>query len=1085
MTYKRIKGGEKNIKSGQKWSKEEIIKVYYLFKKLNGLGLHEHNPEIQKLAQELDRTVRSTEAQALMFRSLERLGIYSHGNMNKLSLQVWNEYELNRNFQTVISFDDIQVINESQPLIQLPDLIIETQLDTDEKSIFNPDYISIVCDDEDTEVLIFSYKKWNKLLIDYFFNSKNEGKEVPCFFVYEELFNEISDFRYTLADFELSIEKELRSKLFSDKFIELYKSSRPQLIDGRNLRKQTPEYFGLLVYLILSLSKEQSESLSITNVYTRINNIGKNRFKNKWSDINTEFARDILELVWFDLEDWSKNYKAKKLGYFSVQDPKSQQRKYVSRIERHGIFNSGHFRQLFDVLIEIGIAPKENISADKWLEIFKEHKKRIGNSENIIEYLKEDSGLKEAILKFINDYYQNNFTDAIISSHSGTIRKPSIPMLFCLKELPLWDNKLVTEDIYFRAFSNELEEDIIKYKGADLSVEHEYKEYSKKIAFDWIPEVDYSIIKGDDQRYSIKGTFKWLVYTRDLEEWVEVLVPTNALNFLLLVDKEKLNLIKETIITEIVLYETPWLDYKLIKFENLKEAQFNRLNNLLGYRQIIEGKIELVGNFLLDRRRLILKEFESAFKYLGPVANPQLIAKCEGNNQEWELTKDPNEKEGLFTLGSDIPDNLKFFIYENQTNVKSHFSYEIGELSSREPINVVRPYSKDQDGVNIIEVEIQSDDIFDIPKNFSREDFNPAKFNTWHQKLWKIFKPDDVDYITRNLNNFSFDKDHKGEKLLKYLSVTNSIKTYEFVTLIKELNPQISSQFSKRIMHYWRDLGYINFQTYGEIIRVSPSTLFFIESPKGLKAFLTGFRSSGFIEKLLAVCKELNLIVQMTSHGGTQSEILPYRIEIYDKLGDLDTFKKLAQKTGIEYINNIENSLNSNFAIYQLACFYTQRSIAELDAYLSTKSSYTTDHHRKLVFDAKNYSWKESTKDVSSIEGVALIRYDGFKDRQMIHIYKDENGTKVLDDYALCSFRLIEKNVFLQKKNGVHDISDFYVPLNIRLPFWIERGLLLINARIPVLETYQNKSYRVYENIHNNIIQLIEGKLNQQCNIIN
>jgi hypothetical protein len=33
-----------------------------------------------------------------------------------------------------------------------------------------------------------------------------------------------------------------------------------------------------------------------------------------------------------------------------------------------------------------------------------------------------------------------------------------------------------------------LEEDIIKYKGADLSVEHEYK-VLKKIAFDWLPEV--------------------------------------------------------------------------------------------------------------------------------------------------------------------------------------------------------------------------------------------------------------------------------------------------------------------------------------------------------------------------------------------------------------------------------------------------------------------------------------------------------------------------------------------------------------------------------------------------------------------
>jgi hypothetical protein len=31
-----------------------------------------------------------------------------------------------------------------------------------------------------------------------------------------------------------------------------------------------------------------------------------------------------------------------------------------------------------------------------------------------------------------------------------------------------------------------MEEDIIKYKGADLSVEHD--EYTQKIAFDWLPE---------------------------------------------------------------------------------------------------------------------------------------------------------------------------------------------------------------------------------------------------------------------------------------------------------------------------------------------------------------------------------------------------------------------------------------------------------------------------------------------------------------------------------------------------------------------------------------------------------------------
>lgn len=89
----RVPGGEKNLKSGVKWSKEELIEVYYLFKKLNGKNLHERNPKIISLSEKLGRTVRSTEAQTLMFRNLEREGNYSLGNMNSLCKEIWDEME--------------------------------------------------------------------------------------------------------------------------------------------------------------------------------------------------------------------------------------------------------------------------------------------------------------------------------------------------------------------------------------------------------------------------------------------------------------------------------------------------------------------------------------------------------------------------------------------------------------------------------------------------------------------------------------------------------------------------------------------------------------------------------------------------------------------------------------------------------------------------------------------------------------------------------------------------------------------------------------------------------------------------------
>lgn len=89
----RVPGGEKNKKSGEKWTEEELLQVYFLYKKLGGEGLHERNPEIIKAAEILGRTVRSTEAQTLMFRNLDRGGDYSIGNMNKICRKIWLEQE--------------------------------------------------------------------------------------------------------------------------------------------------------------------------------------------------------------------------------------------------------------------------------------------------------------------------------------------------------------------------------------------------------------------------------------------------------------------------------------------------------------------------------------------------------------------------------------------------------------------------------------------------------------------------------------------------------------------------------------------------------------------------------------------------------------------------------------------------------------------------------------------------------------------------------------------------------------------------------------------------------------------------------
>ena len=278
MTYQRIQGGEINLKSGIRWSRDEIIEVYHLYKKLNGVGLHEHNPEIHALAKKLGRTIRSTEAQTLMFRNLERSGDYSHGNMNKLTRDVWNEFE---RAKSSMSNDSIKNTHQDKK-------------QTNQTNVKEKDSLT--------------YLDWNELLLNYYFKVGLDDTEIGCFPVSHELFQEVTEYEFSYEDYIHSIKEKIGSEDFFTKLKKLYQVSLIRNIDESNQLARQPVYFGFLIFLINSLSEDESDDLSVSNVYKRINRYGKEIFNNKWSNINTSVARNILEPIWEDLEDWSCHF---------------------------------------------------------------------------------------------------------------------------------------------------------------------------------------------------------------------------------------------------------------------------------------------------------------------------------------------------------------------------------------------------------------------------------------------------------------------------------------------------------------------------------------------------------------------------------------------------------------------------------------------------------------------------------------------------------------------------------------------------------------------------------------------------------
>ena len=91
--YIRIPGGEKNEKSGTRWSLDELRVVRDGFLTLpESIGVHENNVIVHEISRQLGRTVRSVEAQMHMFKHLRKGGNHAWGHMNKGCLRVWKEY---------------------------------------------------------------------------------------------------------------------------------------------------------------------------------------------------------------------------------------------------------------------------------------------------------------------------------------------------------------------------------------------------------------------------------------------------------------------------------------------------------------------------------------------------------------------------------------------------------------------------------------------------------------------------------------------------------------------------------------------------------------------------------------------------------------------------------------------------------------------------------------------------------------------------------------------------------------------------------------------------------------------------------
>lgn len=1046
MSYQRIIGGEKNLNSGVRWTKDEIYEVYKLYKKIHGVSIHEHNPEIQKLASRLGRTVRSTEAQTLMFRNLERGGLYSHGNMNKLSKEIWEENE--------------------------------TKISSNKKSVdYNENLEELKPESER-----ISYFDWNKLLIEYYFKPALNGQEIACFPVSEEIFEEITFYKYFKKDFFDSIKFSIGPLNFIDKLNELYYGSLGKIYNGKKIRKPQPDYFGFLIFLIYALSQDDKDDINIANVYDRLNHFGGQVFGDKWKEINSSISRDILEPIWENLEEWSTVFKKGEFGLFYKRDPKNAKRCYVSRIERHSLFNSKQFSVIIDYLISEGYRPESILSVEEWIIFFKKHK--IPKSELIIEYLSDDSKLQFSVLNFLNGYLKSHFDDETIASDQNKYRVPPIKLKVCIKSLPLFPNDPI-EDFYLRAYSEGLEDDLLKTETNDyIKISSFNHLYSDPIYLNFNFESGM-MINGKNNRYVTNKNVYWLSKDQKMNEWVEVNTPSNHSTFLLIISAEKAKKFQEKNHIKSEVYALGNLSHVVIQFNSLNEQDFDKVYNLFNPYSKIEGKIEVVSNFVLERRTSLLKEFKPKFRYIGNSSDPQIIAFDVENKKELCALSRVTDTVEFYELPEKFSFDGFFQIRELNSQIKTRYNLKIGSLN-QVPTNIQKPILKNHEGRNDSEIQITDADIYDIPASFNR-DFDIPKFNSWHSNLFGLFNSKLKYYVVPRIPKNGLIQT-SGDYLLQFVGLNNSISTYEFPKLLRELDSDISISYSKIMMEYWRHLGYINFQDYGEHVKICPPALFFLQTSVGLKALLTGYRNNELLEKLISVCTSLNLNVSCEFHSDYKEDLFPSKIIISDSMGQLFKFKNLGNQLGLSFLNEIDNPLNPRYVVYQLACFYSQRSVEEFrenlneGLYYEDNNGRTKDHTRKRIYNLDKLIWEDSILDIEKIKEGTVVRYDGFQDKSMVHILKFNNKSVLINDVSMAIFSSLSKDILFKEELESNEVYNFHVPLYIRFPYWIERGLILLNGNVPLVKFINGSGYRIYEKVNGKILDVIENKLGQKIN---
>jgi hypothetical protein len=975
-----------------------------------------------------------------------------------------------------------------------------------------------------------NYLEWNNAVINHFFNSENEEKEVTLYFS-EDVIKEIGEKNYNLpeggyvSDFFRALQNGvvgIKSNDYINRILELdnYYSK-----GCRGVAKIPFNYPPYLTYLLSFLLPFTSGTIAGGLRMNNFHDIVKLYFEGK--KLTKNYDRQIrhrlseIDHLWNNIFYWLFESNNISLGYIEKIDNPAPNRRYVSKFEYHIIFRKEQEDKLSEIFDENNILPNEPLEESKIKELLIDNALTLRLTGDTVSKIRKNEYIGVKLVKRAYNYYKNwdgtNRFDYSKNSDNSVIKRG-----FSRKRIVLClDFNKVTQEIMFkhiRTYSLDgLPDDFTLtdkagkefrnieqctnyplYSNAitscfqSLNENIELKDKTNRIKYTWKSK-DFYLFKKETQlndwveipqiEYNANRTLiisKRNLYDQKLKDWFEnENIPTNHKK--LYDDNSKNNL------------PDGWLALTIEKITNYQHPDLPELKTAPEIIPIINFDKEFffdacfyidilpnvwVENYEADDK-LIFAEYSDGSKIdLEKIGDLALYKFTDEHikriNQEFKI-KHPSIKP--------YPRFVKIIGFDKKKN-----NLEIQQTQPKRNLigNSIKPYENPSNYFQGIEHHFIDETI----KKLKQTQRNPVTEEC-------VFISTRELEIIKSCNDYN--KSHKGNILLNYISAKGRISKAEYdKALIYLLRNSVNKEKLKKQILYslydLQNLGYVDYDAEHGNIYVNKSTLIVKPTESGTTLLLVGARDNKFIHDIITFSKNGSCYIDIQN---SSSELLPQTILVKFKKSNHTIVNDFSKHFNLQFNN--EEQLFTQFALANANNLDSWENYVDKAVNLNLVS----DLEGGQLFDAETLQFKNKPDDFNKEIGFTWFGgVNGYKDlyrlwykNEAYHISERHFGLYL---YLNLYRKLKTEGFYWQRQQGtinhfehkqkveviesltnvllyVESKKWLLVPLNCALPKYYAIAFTLLSGEKPEIQEYNNKAYLIYKNVpflfcHNSLI---------------